>query len=122
MSLVGGGETVDDLVLGAKVRHMFAREVGFVVGENDMGKPEVTKDVLPKERHYLLSRDLRERHRFYPLGEVVSGYQKEPELGKSSRERAHHIESPLHEGPRALQSVKVFARPAGEGSSEPLAL
>ena len=59
-----------------------------------MRKPEATNDVLPKELYYLLSRDLIERHHFYPLGEVVDGYEEEPELWESSRKRAYYIEPP----------------------------
>ena len=44
---------MSDLVFGAEVRHMLAREVGSLVGDNGMRKPEVTNNVLPKEFHYL---------------------------------------------------------------------
>jgi len=63
-----------------------------------MMKPEAINDVLPKELHYLLSCDLGERHRLYPLGEVVGSYQEESELWESSLERPNYIEPPLHEG------------------------
>jgi len=75
---------------------MLAREIGSMVENEGTRKPEETNDVLPKEFHYLLSRDLGERHRLYLLGEVIGGYQEEPELGQSSWEKAHYIKSPLH--------------------------
>ena len=109
------------LVLGAKVHHMLAREVGSIVGDDGMRKPEASNDVLPKKFHYLLSCEFGERHRLYPLGEAVGSYQEEPELGQSSSKRAHYIEPPLHRGSGVPQSVKVFARPVGDGS-EPLTL
>ena len=37
-----GGEPMGDFVFGAKVRYMFAREIGFIVGEDGMRKPEAT--------------------------------------------------------------------------------
>ena len=95
---------------------MPARKVGSVVGDDSMRKLEVKNDVLPKELHYLLSYDLEEWHRLYPLGEVVGGYQEEPELWQNLQERAHHIEPPLHKGSEAPKSVKDFTRPVGERS------
>jgi len=62
---------VGDFVHGAKVRHMLAQEVGPIIGDDGMRKPEATNNVLPKD---LLSRDLGERHRLYPLGEVIDDY------------------------------------------------
>jgi len=63
--VVGGGEPVGDPILGAEVRHILACEVGSIVRDNGMRKPEATNNVLSKEFHYLLSRDFRERHRLY---------------------------------------------------------
>ena len=110
-----------DLILAAEVRRMLACEVGFIVGDNGMRKPEVINNVLQHEFHYLLSFDFGEWHRLYPLGEVVGGYREESELGQSSWERAHYIEPLLHEGPGVLRSVKVFAQSIG-GGNEPLTL
>ena len=62
-----------------------------------------------------------EQHRLYPLGGVVGGYQEEPELCESSREKAYYIETLLHEGPGVAKSVNVSARPVG-GGSKPLTL
>ena len=53
---------------------MFAREVGSIMGDDSMMKPDATKDVLPKEFHYLLFCDLRIWNHLYPLGEVVGAY------------------------------------------------
>jgi len=64
-----GRELVGDFVHGAKVRHMLAQEVGPIIGDDGIRKSEAT--CLPKD---LLSRDLGERHRLYPLGEVVDDY------------------------------------------------
>ena len=115
-----GGEQVADLVLRAEVCHMLAREIGSIIGDDGIRKLETTNDVLLKEFHYLLSRDFRERHRLYPLSEVISGYQEETELDRAHGE-AHYIEPLLHEEPGAPQSVKVFAQPVG-GGSQPLIL
>jgi len=68
--VIGCGETVDDPILGAEVCHILAGEVGFMVEDDSMRKPKATNDVLSKELHYLLSRDLEERHHLYPLSEI----------------------------------------------------
>jgi len=65
--VVGGGESVGDHVLRAKVSQMLAREVGSITGDDGMRKLEATSDVLLKAFHYLLSRDFGERYRLYPL-------------------------------------------------------
>jgi len=49
---------VDDLVLGAEVGYLSADEVCPVVGDDVVGEPEATHDVLPKEFDNLLSNDL----------------------------------------------------------------
>ena len=72
-----------DFILRAEVHHMLACEASSIVGDNGMRKPKATSKILPKQFHYLLSHDLGERHRLYPLDEVVGGYEEEPELGQS---------------------------------------
>ena len=91
LRVVRVGETVDDFVLGAEVGHMLTHEVGSIVGDDNMRKSEATNNVLLKKIHYMLSCDFGERHRLYPFGKVFGGYQEEPELCQSSRERTHYI-------------------------------
>jgi len=40
---------VNDFILGAEARHLPAREVGPVVGDDGMRKLEATYDILPEE-------------------------------------------------------------------------
>ena len=68
-----GGEPVGDIVLRAEVRHMLARKVGSIFGEDGMRKREATNNILSKKLHYLLSYDFGEWYRLYSLCEVVSG-------------------------------------------------
>ena len=63
---------------------MLTREVGSIVGDDGIRKPEATNNILPEELHYMLSHDFRERHHLYLLRKVVGGNQKEPELEQSS--------------------------------------
>jgi len=42
LCMVGRGESVHDFILGVEARHFSAREVGPVVGDDGMGKSEVT--------------------------------------------------------------------------------
>ena len=66
---------------------MLAREIGSMVENEGTRKPEETNDVLPKEFHYLLSRDLGERHRLYLLGEVIGGYRRNLNWGRARGRR-----------------------------------
>jgi len=77
---------------------MLALKVGSIIGNDDIRKLEATNNILPKELYYLLPRDFGERHCLYPLGEVVGGNQKKPELGQSSWKRARYN---LHRTPTA---------------------
>ena len=52
--IVGSGEPVDDLILGAEAHHLPARKVGPVVGDDDMRKSKVTYNILSEELDYEL--------------------------------------------------------------------
>jgi len=66
---------VDDLYLEQKFATCLLAKL-VPLSEMMVGvKPEVTTNVLPMELYYLLSCDFGERHRLYPLGEVVGGNQ-----------------------------------------------
>ena len=64
-----------DLLLGTEACHLLAREVGPIVGDDGVRKPEVAHDILPEELDNLLPCDVGERHCFHPLSEVVCGHQ-----------------------------------------------
>ena len=103
-----GGETVGDLVLGTEARYSPAREIGSVVGDEAMRKPEAAHDVLSEEFDNLLSCDIRERHCFHPLSEVVSGNQQKSELRLCMGKKTYCVKPPLHEGQglhRAWRSI-----------------
>jgi len=53
-----GGETVGNLVFGREARYLPAREIGTVIGDDGMRKPEVTHNVLPEKFDNLLSCDV----------------------------------------------------------------
>ena len=57
---------VRDLVFGAQARHLPARKVGPVVGDDSMGKSELTHDVLLEEHNNLPHCDIGERYCLYP--------------------------------------------------------
>ena len=52
--IVRDRELVDDFILGAKVPHLPAREIGLVIGDDDMRKSELAYNILPEEHDYLL--------------------------------------------------------------------
>ena len=62
-----------DLIFGTERHHLPAREVGPVIGDDGMRKPEMTHCVLPREFDNLFFHDAGERHCFHPLSEVVCG-------------------------------------------------
>ena len=57
----------------------------------------MTYEVLPHELDHLLLCDFGERHNFYPLGEIISCNQHQPELSLCSGKWAHYDQSLLHE-------------------------
>ena len=44
--IVGGGEPMGDLVLETEAHHLLAREVGPIVRDDGMGKPEGAHDIF----------------------------------------------------------------------------
>ena len=71
--IIGGGEPMGDLVFGTEARHLLARKVGLIVGDDGMRNPEVAHNILLEELDNLLTCDFREHHCFHPLSEVVCG-------------------------------------------------
>jgi len=110
LRIVGFGEPVGDLILRAKVDHLLAGKVCPIVKDIGVGEFEATHDVLPKKLDNMVTSDFREWHRFDPFGELVDGYQQEPQLRLSSRECINYGQPLLHKGPRTLQSVKADTR------------
>ena len=102
-----GGEPVGYFILETEARHLLAREVRPIVGDDGMRKAEVTHDIFPEELDNLLPCDDRERHCFHQLSEIVCGHQQESELRQRTGKRSYHIKPPLHERPGTPQSVKV---------------
>ena len=74
LRIVGSGEPVGDLMLGAEVGHFLAGKVCYVIGDNGVGESEATHDVLPKKPDNLLTSDFGEWHRFDSFGDVIGGY------------------------------------------------
>jgi len=52
------GDTVGDLVLGTETCYLLACEIGPVVGDDGMKKPEAMHNVLPKKFDNLLPCDV----------------------------------------------------------------
>jgi len=100
-----------DLILSTEARHLLAGKYSPIFKDNSVGEPEATYDVLPKKFDNMLPSDLRERHCLNPFGEVIGGYQQEPQLKLCQRKWTNYIKPPLHEGPSAPQGVEVSTQP-----------
>ena len=85
---------MSDLVLGTEVCHLLAWEVGPIVGDDGMGKPEVAHNILPEELDNLLLCDVGGRHCFHPLSAVVRDHQQESEPSQRTEKMTYHIKPP----------------------------
>jgi len=63
-----------------EVQELFAGELGAVVGDDDVGYPELVDDV-GEEKDSLLGADIRDGSSLATFGEFVDGYQQ---MGVSS--------------------------------------
>jgi len=64
-----------------EVQELFARELGAVVGDDNVGYPKPVDDV-GEEKDSLLEADFRDGSSFDPFREFVDGHQQ---MGVSSR-------------------------------------
>ena len=64
-----------NLYFGTEASHLLAGEVHPIVGNDGVREPETAYDILSKKFDYLVSCDIGELHRFYPLSKVVRSYQ-----------------------------------------------
>ena len=69
--IVGDEELIGDPVLGSEARHLLARKVSLIFGDDGIRKPEVAHEILPKKLDNLLPYDIGEHHSFHILSEVV---------------------------------------------------
>jgi len=75
LRIIEQGESIYDLVLGAKTGHLLAGKLPSVIGYDSMTEPKAANYVLPKELDNLLSNDFGKWHCLNSLGEVVGNYQ-----------------------------------------------
>ena len=105
-----------DQVLNAqpcqKVFVSLSFELSVVVGDNGVWKAIPTDEVLPCKFFHLASRHFPKWSCFYPLGEVVDGNQQVLDNSWGLWQWSQYVHSPLGEGPREAQIVKVVRRSA----------
>ena len=99
-----------DHVLGTKFCHLLTRQVGPIVGDDGVRKPEATHNIFLEGLDNLLPCDVRKWHYFHPLSEVVYDHQHESELRQCSGKRTYHVKPPMDEGLGTMQSMKVHDR------------
>jgi len=69
-----------DVMTVTEVQEFFARELGAIVGDDDVGYPKPVDDV-GEEKDGLLGVDVRDGSSHCPFGEFVDGHQQ---MGVSS--------------------------------------
>jgi len=66
---------VNNLVLDTETSYLFVGEICLIIRDDGVRVPKAIYNILPKKFDNLMSCDIGEWHRFYPLGEVVHNYQ-----------------------------------------------
>ena len=117
LRIIGHGELVGNLILNAEAGHFLTDKVCSVVRENDVRESEAIHDVLPNKFDNLLSNNFGEWHCLNLFGELVGGYQLEPQLRLCLGEWTNYVQPPLHEGLRTPQSMEVSTRPIRSGAN-----